>query len=393
MAFTFIHTADWQIGKAFGRFEADKAAVLRRARLDVIDRIAAAARAANAAHILVAGDVFDGEALPDRLVEQTFARLAAHGGNLGGNLGGNPIAGAGGLTWHLLPGNHDPARPGGIWERAHGLGVPANVVLHLEAVPAEIAPGVHLLPAPLAAKAMSHDPTAWMDDVATPTHAIRIGLAHGSIKGFGSLGEAAVPIDPARPKSAGLDFLALGDWHGMKAIGPALWYSGTPEPDSFAQNDPGYVLAVRLVGPQAPPEVAPVPTGQFTWASRRLTLSGAADLAAIETGIIRQGPAAATSLMSLVLEGRVPLAALPEIELRLSRLAALLYELRVDRDGLTATATGADIADLGDGSLAAVAGRLKEMSEDTASGNQRVAGMALERLVALAAARGPERRQ
>ncbi len=387
MAFAFIHTADWQIGKAFGRFEAEKSAILRRARFDVIDRIAAAARSANAAHVLVAGDVFDSETLPDSLVQKTLARLAVHDGAAGT---------AGGLTWHLLPGNHDPARPGGIWERLRRGGVPANVTLHLEAVPAEIAPDVYLLPAPLTAKAMSSDPTAWMDAAPTPPNALRIGLAHGSIKGFGSLGEAAVPIDPARPKSAALAFLALGDWHGKKCIGPALWYSGTPEPDSFAENDPGNVLAVRLASPTAPADVAAVPTGQFTWANRRAALAGADDLAALETDILRQGPSVATYLLNLTLEGRVPLSATAEIELRLSRLRALLFDLRIDRAKLVAMASDADLSDLGDDGLAAVAGRLKARvdgaTETTTAGEQRAAMRALEKLVALAASSSGERR-
>ena len=381
-AFAFIHTADWQIGKAFGRFEADKAAVLRHARVEAIDRVAAAARSANAQHVLVAGDVFDSEQVPDSLLGQTLARLAAHGPEAAGAGNGRATAG---LTWHLLPGNHDPARPGGIWERICAMGVPGSVVLHLDALPAEIAPGVFLLPAPLRAKAMTGDPTAWMDAAPTPAHALRIGLAHGSIKGFGSLGEAAVPIDPARPKSAGLAYMALGDWHGTKAIGPALWYSGTPEPDSFSGNDPGNVLAVRLTGATSPPQVASVPSGRFTWANRKLIVAGASGLAPVEADILRQGPAAATYLLNLTLEGRVPLGAIPEIELRLGRLRALLFDLQTDRDRLTAQATAEDLADLGDGALASVATRLKSRAETATDDDQRVAMRALEKLVALAA--------
>ncbi len=367
MAFTFIHTADWQIGKSFGRFDPEKAPVLLRARLDVIDRIAAAARDAGAAHVLVAGDVFDGEALSDSTLAQTLARLAAQ-----------PYA-----TWHLLPGNHDPARPGGVWQAVQRLGVPANVRLHLEPEPAEIAPGVHLLPAPLKAKSTSSDPTAWMDTATTPAHALRIGLAHGSIKGFGGLGEAAVPIDPARPKRAGLSFLAIGDWHGRKAIGERLWYSGTPEPDSFADNEPGYVLAVTLDG-AAPPEVRPIPTGLFTWLDRRLTLADVAGLAPLGAELDRLGPSIATCLLNLVLTGRVPLGRLGEIDARLARIKAPLFDLRLDRDGLGAVAGSGDIDAIGDAGLRAVAGRLRLRAEDATAPDRHVAGLALVRLAALA---------
>ena len=232
MRFTFVHTADWQIGKRFGAFPPDKAAVLREERLRAVDRVAEAARAAGAAVVLVAGDVFDAETVSDALIGTLLARLKAH-----------PK-----LSWHLLPGNHDPARAGGVWEAIIGAGLPANVVVHTEPRPAELASGIVLLPAPLTAKSTSRDPTLWMDAAASPAGALRIGLAHGSVQGFGSEGEANVPIDPARVKSAGLAYLALGDWHGTTSISERVWYSGTPEPDSFPDNEPGHALVVTIVG-------------------------------------------------------------------------------------------------------------------------------------------------
>ena len=38
----FLHTADWQLGKPFGRFEPEVRAALGEARFDAIDRIACA---------------------------------------------------------------------------------------------------------------------------------------------------------------------------------------------------------------------------------------------------------------------------------------------------------------------------------------------------------------
>ena len=97
---TLVHTSDWHIGKAFSGFEPDVAGVLRQARLDGIDRIAGLAIAEGAAHVLIAGDSFDHSSLPDRLLRTVLSRLAA-----------TPQ-----LTWHLIPGNHDPDAPGGIFD-------------------------------------------------------------------------------------------------------------------------------------------------------------------------------------------------------------------------------------------------------------------------------------
>ena len=185
--------------------------------------------------MLVAGDVFDAETVPEALSGQLLARLKAY-----------PA-----LTWHLLPGNHDPARSGGVWsasrrrlarERARASRCQGRPTWR---------PGVVLLPAPLKSKRTSSDPTAWMDGATSPAGALRIGLAHGSVQGFGSAGDANVPIDPARVKSAGLAYLALGDWHGTTRISDRAWYSGTPEPDGFRDNDPGNALIVRIDGAQS----------------------------------------------------------------------------------------------------------------------------------------------
>ena len=50
---------------------------------------------------------------------------------------------------------------------------------------------VFLLPAPLRFTSSVDDLTAYMDKEVTPEGAIRIGMAHGSIQGFGSDGEAS----------------------------------------------------------------------------------------------------------------------------------------------------------------------------------------------------------
>ena len=176
MRFAFIHTADWQIGKRFGAFEAEKAAVLRDQRLGAVDRLAKAARAIRAENVLVAGDVFDSETVSDALAGRLLSRLQ-----------GYPD-----LVWHLLPGNHDPARAGGVWEAIVAGGLPANVRVYLTPEPAEIANGVVLLPAPLTSKSTSRDPTAWMDGANLSADSVRIGLAHGSVQGFGSDGDANV---------------------------------------------------------------------------------------------------------------------------------------------------------------------------------------------------------
>lgn len=364
MTFTFLHTADWQIGKRFGSFPDDKPAVLRDQRLRTVERLAETAVSRGCTAVLVAGDVFDGETVPETLIGSLLSRLNAHPG----------------LAWHLLPGNHDPARAGGVWSAVMAGGVPANVHLHLESKAAEIAPGVVLLPAPLASKRTDTDPTAWWDGFADG--AVRIGLAHGSVQGFGSGGDANVPIDPARVKTARLSYLALGDWHGTTRISDRAWYSGTPEPDGFRDNDPGNALIVRIDG-AAPPSVERVRTAYFTWNRRELKLDAADELAPIEADVAALGASAARALLALEIAGLVPLAERARIEERLARLSPQLFHLSCNLDALATFAAAEDLQALGAPALADIALRLKSAAEAGGAGAP-VAQRALRRLFALA---------
>ena len=136
-----IHTADWPIGKVFKQF-GDKEESLRQARLTAIESIGRLAVQESAGHVLVAGDVFDNEVPTEVTLRAPLERIKLF-----------PQ-----VKWHFLPGNHDPHRPQGLWERLTRLGVPANVHLHLT-----LGSDAVLLPAPLTRKSETNDLTDWMD--------------------------------------------------------------------------------------------------------------------------------------------------------------------------------------------------------------------------------------
>lgn len=364
MSFTFIHTADWQIGKPFGEFAGDKPGLLRDARLKAIDKIAGVARERGAAHVLAAGDIFDFETGAPKIVRALVQRLAAHRD----------------IAWHLISGNHDPARASSVWDDVRAAIPPENLRLHLDAKAAEIARGVVLLPAPLKAKASVSDPTAWMDHAPTPDGTIRIGLAHGSVTGFGSEGDAAVPIDPTRPRLAGLAFLALGDWHGTKKIAERVWYAGTPEPDSFTDNAPGHVLAVTLDGSEAPPKVERVRTAEYTWLKRDVSVVRADDLAALTHEIARLGPAASAHLLALSVAGYVPLADQIAIADSANRMEASLFHIEADLTRLSLARDVSDLETFGNGAVRRVAERLSRQAADGDGQPARVAAAALLKL-------------
>ncbi len=369
MTFTFIHTADWQIGKAFAGFPADVAAALREARISAIDRIAEAAVRAGARHVLVAGDVFDAETLAPKTIRQAIARMARHDQ----------------INWHLLPGNHDAHRAGGLWERLVREGLPAHVRPVLSSQPIEIDQQIWLLPAPLTGRATGSDPTLSMDAAPTPPGATRIGLAHGSVRGFGSEGTAAVTIALNRAATAGLDYLALGDWHGAQEVAPKTWYSGTPEPDRFMDNDPGFVLAVAL-GKSETPRVITEKTAQFYW--KKLVISAKND--EISEHLRRTGASCDVpphdTLLQLQVSGRVSAEQRQAVLNQLREIEASYRHLDADLAGLALAADPGSLDHLaGTGDLQHVAQRLLSMAADPAAPNAAVATEALGLLLDFAA--------
>jgi DNA repair exonuclease SbcCD nuclease subunit len=369
----FIHTADWQIGKPFKRF-GDRECLLKQARLMAIEKIGQLAVREGAPHVLVAGDIYDTEAPAPRTLLEPLERMRRFTN----------------VTWHLIPGNHDPHRPKGVWDRVRESGIPANVHLHLTPEPAVLDCGGVLLPAPLTRKSEGGDLTEWMDRAETGAGVIRIGVAHGSVVGFGSGGEANNPVDPRRPERARLDYLALGDWHRTMQVGPALWYAGTPEPDRAGGQEVGQALLVDVPSPGAPPAVTAHTVGTYRWLTREEHLADCAELDDMET-TLRALSEPSCTILRLFIRGALPLAGRVELSRRLLGLSAAFFELDVDQTNLAVRPTGADLEAIDfDGVLRHAADRLKSIADHDAAdtGAARCAQDALVQLFVLAADTG-----
>lgn len=361
----FIHTADWQIGKSFRRF-GEREGGLRQARLDAIERIGAAALAHNAAHVLVAGDLFDHFAPTDRTAREPVERMRRFSA----------------VEWLIIPGNHDPHRPDGVWDRLALMGLPANVRPVLEPTPVALADGTHILPAPLLRRSETADLTAWWDAAPTPPGAARIGLAHGAVTGFGSAQEASNLIDPARARSAGLAYLALGDWHRTLQISERVWYAGTPEPDRAGSQQVGKALLVEICGPDAPPRVQELTTGVYTWETRETRLDSPEDVADLDNAL-RAMPDTFRTVLRLKVAGALSLAARADLDARLTALEAVFHHLDADLDGVLPRPSDEDFDAIDfDGVLRTAAERLKARAQETAlaAGDRKTAEDALVEL-------------
>ena len=369
MTFRFIHTSDWHIAKPFRRFEPALAGELAAARLGIVARIADIARRQGAQHVVVAGDIFDSELIATIDIRRALARLAEQSD----------------LTWLLMPGNHDPARISGVWDQVVRIGAPANVVVLDRAVPHALGREAVLLPSPLTSKDPGRDITDWMDIAVTPPGVARIGLAHGSVRGFGSDDTAALRLAPDRAKRAGLSYLALGDWHGVESVAQNTWYSGTPEPDQYPDNEPGYVLSVVLEEAKLA-TVEKLRSSEFTWVGMDRAIHSVADLALIERELEASATSLGKTLVQLTLTGHLSLTERAGLQSWREVWGARLRFLDLDDKALAVNPEAADFEALGlTGQLLEAARQLAAIGSDADSPQQAHAATALLRLAGFAA--------
>lgn len=280
----FLHTADWQIGmKASGL--GDAGARVRDERIEAGRRVVETAKNRDVEFILVAGDLFEDNAVDRLLVQKVADILAAFG---------RPV--------FAIPGNHDPLVPGAVWE--HPAWKPAaNIHVLREETPVEV-PGGLLFACPALEKHSGRNPTAWIPS--ERTGGIRIGLAHGTVEGVRQ-DEPDYPIPRDAAQRASLDYLALGHWHSSVTYpgsdgAPYMAYSGTHETTRFGERDSGNVLIVEIAAPGSSPTVTPVRTGGFEWVTVQKEVRERGDIAAVREQI-ESLPNASNTLVDTVLSG------------------------------------------------------------------------------------------
>lgn len=382
---TFIHTADWQLGKPYAGVEdPQKRSLLQNERFSVIDRIGDIARQRNAEFVVVAGDLFDSPSATKSTVSAACSAIGSIG-----------------LPVYAIPGNHDHGGVGCLWEqeffRRERDELAPNFHVLLKAEPIELDAAV-LFPCPLLRRHDSTDPTHWLHSASGGWNAFgnkaRIVIAHGSVTDFGGFGDdeesdgAAVNlIDLDRFTDSEFDFIVLGDWHGTKQVGPKAWYAGTPELDRFVKgsdHDPGNILAVEVTHGQLP-KVDRITTKNMEWHDLSFTFADDSAIDTIEALVNQQiGARANRDLLRLHLSGSLGIQASVRLERRIESWTARLIRLKLD-DQTTIAPSSEEVEGLtrrsSDPLISRVASRLIEMTSGTDE-DASVARIALRELYA-----------
>lgn len=385
----FVHTADWQIGKPFASIaDNDKRSMVQRERLAAIQRIGTLAEEHNAKFVLIAGDLFDSITPTKPIVSATCKAI--------GDLR---------IPVYAIPGNHDYWSIESIWEqkffRHEQAQLAPNFHLLKEAQPFE-APGAWIFPCPLQRRQTTTDPTTWLrnfpvaDFISQNPQADEVPwivLAHGSIQGFDSSSdeEDLVASTPNQIELSRLperfDYIALGDWHGMKQINERAYYSGTHECDRFPKGEDyqsGYSLIVKSQRRMSP-VVIPQQTGKLNWHRVEFNFLNDESLIQFEQNLTdRLASRVDSDLLRLELSGMLGLNASEQLAMLIETWESRL--LRVKRyNWLTIAPTDQEIKELElrpDPLIAQVASRLNEISTRKGE-NADLANAALRQLFQL----------
>ena len=253
MSLSFVHTADWHLGHTFWRIGRN-ATHSAQWRFEAVRRIWQLAADEKAAFIVVAGDVFDTDTPSESVRRQTIELLADAPA---------PV--------YLISGNHDPAAEGSVWfhpDFSDQLTKLPHVHPTLQSAPVEAEGDCLLFPCPVTKKYARADATSWIPR-GERGERFRVGLAHGGWRGyFGGEEQTLNCISSDCAGRAGLDYLALGDYHGFTPADHAAakvrsFYAGTPELTSRDSMRAGHALLVSLENPGEAPTVVPHKVGKI----------------------------------------------------------------------------------------------------------------------------------
>ncbi len=374
----FLHTADWQLGMTRHFLKGEAQARFNDARLNAIEQIGSIAINEGCQFVVVCGDVFESNQVERQVLTRALERMGA----------------VSGVTFYLLPGNHDPLDAASIYRSpTFTKHRPDNVVVLDGSGTVQPVPGVELIAAPWRNKHPTTDLVAEACRGLGATHAIRIVVGHGVVDSMSPNPDDPRLISLARLEEkveAGLiQFVALGDRHSKTDVGSTgrVWYAGAPEPTDYDEVDPGHVLVAELDAYGA--NVGARQVGTWRFVRREWQLSEDDDLHALEDWLKSQ-PNKERCIVKLGLVGTVSLAQKARLDGILEDMADRFAALDAweSRSDLAVMPNNVDVEEIGLSGFAREA--LEELSEKATaeSGEESlVARDALALLYRLAGAR------
>ncbi len=233
----FIHTSDWQLGMTRHFFSEGVQERFAQSRFDAIRRLGLIAEEEGCLFMVVCGDVFEANQVDRKTVLRALEALKDV-----------PV------PVYLLPGNHDPLNAASVYRSPTFLErKPVHVHVIEDSNPVRVDEGLEIIGVPWTSKRPLEDLVSGAAGNLEPARdKVRVCVAHGIVDCL-----SPNPDDPAMISLGVVEnaisqnkihYLALGDRHSITEVGGSgrVWYSGTPEPTDYNENQPGFALITTI---------------------------------------------------------------------------------------------------------------------------------------------------
>jgi DNA repair exonuclease SbcCD nuclease subunit len=244
-----LHTGDHQLGIKFIGF-GDKGRQLRQAVKESLKKTVDLALAERVDLVLIAGDLFDSNAVSKNLVDEAMAQLK--------RLAPIPVC--------ILPGTHDCYNASSVYRRPECRDVP-HMHIFTDEITSVAFPELDLTVYGRANQSPTgiESPLAGLErNKETKYH---VAMAHGEMAIEGKFSGDYYPIDGKEIAASGMNYVALGHWHRYADFSEGqvkAFYCGAPETLSFEEGeDSGSVLLVFI--DESATRVEKKRVGKYLW--------------------------------------------------------------------------------------------------------------------------------
>ncbi len=258
-----LHTADLHLGARFGMLGQEKGAAQRSQLLKTLELIGQTAVSERVDAVIIAGDLFDGNAPSTRSVERVLA--------VAGRLARESI------RVFIIPGTHDCYDASSVW-RSIDLPDARRITLFTDETGPVSVPELELTVYGLVFPGKKAPAGALAGLKRTGRDGLHVGIVHGSLAIPGVVEDDSLIFTAEEASATGMDYLALGHWHSFRQerFGNVVaCYPGAPEFVSIDQTGAGSVALVDI-GRQGGVAVEPRTVGARRFESLEVPVDGVA---------------------------------------------------------------------------------------------------------------------
>jgi exonuclease SbcD len=251
-----LHTADHQLGVKFSGF-GEKGRQLRQAVKESLKATVDVALAEPIDLVLIAGDLFDSNAVSRNLVDEAVVQLK--------RLAPIPVC--------ILPGTHDCYDASSVYRRPEFRDMP-HVHIFTDEITSIVFANLDLTVYGRANLSPTGTESPLRGLARNDETKYHVAMAHGEMAIEGKSAGDYYPIEGREIAASGMNYVALGHWHRFADFSQGdvkAFYCGAPETLSFEEGEEsGYVLLVSI--DESATRVEKKRVGKYLWKTVNLEI-------------------------------------------------------------------------------------------------------------------------